>query len=142
MSEGPTHGFARLLEQRRREVREGRAHLSRLQDEARRAEEKLRSLFDELQARRGSGATAASRQAEERFREALRERVDRQWDLHRRAARAVVHVAASLTEAARRLEAVERAAQAWELQQRRGEASRDQRGVEDSLHATFRKRRT
>jgi len=142
VSGGPTYPRARLLEQRRREVRDGRAELSRLQDRARHAEEKLRSLSVDLRARRGAGATAAKRQAEGRFREALRERVERQRDLHRRATGAVDHVTASLTEAARRLEAVEREAQAWEQRRRRGEASRDQRGAEDSLDAAFRKRRS
>jgi len=131
----------RLLAERRREVQDGRAALGRLEHEARRSDEKLRSLAVELRARRGAGATAAKRQAEARFREALRERVERQRELHRRATSAVDRAAASLAGAARRLEAVEGDRQTWEARQRRGEATRDQRGTQDSLDATFRKRR-
>ena len=137
-----TYPRERLLVERRREVQDGRAELGRLEHEARRSEGKLRSLSVELRARRGDGATAAKRQAEARFREALRERVERQRDLHRRATSAVDRAAASLTGAARRLEAVERDRRIWERQLLRGEASRDQRGTEDSLDATFRKRRS
>jgi flagellar biosynthesis chaperone FliJ len=133
---------AKLLELRRREVREGRADLARLRDDADRAAERLRSSQAELRGRKRRGSTAAGLQAEERFRAALRDRVERQREAHRKAAALADQSADSLAEAIRRLEAVERDLAAWQAAQRRADRACEQRAAQEAGDAGFRKRRS